>query len=50
MSSVAAPPQHPAPFISNTSVMYCMYRVVRESVVLRTSRTRALALVRESEV
>ena len=27
MSSVAAPPRHPAPSISNTSVMYWMYRV-----------------------
>ena len=27
MSSVATPPWHPAPSISNTSVMYGMYRV-----------------------
>ena len=37
MSSVAAPPRHPAPSISNTSVMYWIYGtvLVRESVVLQ---------------
>ena len=43
MSSVAAPPRHPAPSISNTSVMYWMYRVgAREcgfAILVRVSRT-----------
>ena len=59
MSSVAAPPRHPAPSISNTSVMYWMYSVpwwcarawFRDSSRAKRFNVRErLRLVRESEV